>query len=327
VIFQRAKGRSGLEIAKILNLPKSTVYDIINRFEKEDRLESIPQPGRPRILTIQDERFISRTIAKTPKISAPKITSELMVRIKKKISPETVRRVIKKNGYNSRSIRRKPLITKVNQKKRFNFAEKHAYINENFWNDVIFSDESKFNIFGSDGKQKVWRKPNTEFQEKNLTPTVKHGGGSIMVWGCFSAQGVGCLAFIDTTMTADGYIKILKDNLHQSAEKMKISKSFKFYQDNDPKHKAYKTREWMLYNCPKVLETPPQSPDINPIEHLWDYLDRKVHESPISNKNELKQRLKEEWEKIPLEYLQKLVASMPDRLKAVLKAKGKHTKY
>ncbi len=70
------------------------------------------------------------------------------------------------------------------------------------------------------------------------------------------------------------YINILRENLHTSAEKMGIRRTFKFYQDNDPKHKAYKTHEWLLYNCPKVLETPPQSPDINPIENLWKLLEK-----------------------------------------------------
>ncbi|GBM12118.1 hypothetical protein AVEN_33618-1, partial [Araneus ventricosus] len=57
-----------------------------------------------------------------------------------------------------------------------------------FWESVIFVDESKFNIFGSDGQTTVWRKPNEDFNTKSLLPTVKHGGGGIMVWGCFAAS-------------------------------------------------------------------------------------------------------------------------------------------
>ncbi|GFV27729.1 transposable element Tc1 transposase [Trichonephila clavipes] len=62
---------------------------------------------------------------------------------------------------------------------------------DNFWKKVIFSDESKFNIFGSDGRRTVWRKPNTALDPKNLRPTVKHGGVSVMVWGCMASNGVG----------------------------------------------------------------------------------------------------------------------------------------
>lgn len=128
---------------------------------------------------------------------------------------------------------------------------------------------------------------------------MKQGGGNVIVWGCFSTNGVGTLVFIDGNMNGDMYVAILKENLRQSAEKLGILSSFKFYQDNDPKHKARKTREWLLYNCPKVLETPPQSPDLNPIENLWDYLDKKIRQSSISSKTQLKERLQEEWNKIP----------------------------
>ncbi|GFW29293.1 transposable element Tcb1 transposase [Trichonephila clavipes] len=54
---------------------------------------------------------------------------------------------------------------------------------DNFWKKVTFSDEGKFNIFGSDGRRTVWRKPNTALDPKNLHPTVKHGGVFVMVWG------------------------------------------------------------------------------------------------------------------------------------------------
>ncbi|GBM33965.1 hypothetical protein AVEN_53831-1 [Araneus ventricosus] len=69
-----------------------------------------------------------------------------------------------------------------------------------FWESVIFVDESKFNIFASDGRITVWRKPNEELNPKKLLSTVKHGGGGIMVWGCFAASGMGNLVFIENIM-------------------------------------------------------------------------------------------------------------------------------
>ena len=112
-----------------------------------------------------------------------------------------------------------------------------------------------------------------------------------------------------------------------SVEKLGIKDTIQFYQDNDPKHKAHAVRMWLLYNCPHVLETPPQSPDINVIEHLWEHLENQLKNYTISNKNDLIKVLKDEWAKIYPSVCRNLVESMPRRLVAVIKSKGLPYKY
>lgn len=83
----------------------------------------------------------------------------------------------------------------------------------------------------------LWRKPNEEFDHKNTKATVKHGGGSVMVWGFMSSVGVGNLHFIDGKMDKFGYLSVLKENVKQSTEQLGIANKFAcFYQDNDAKH-------------------------------------------------------------------------------------------
>ncbi|GFU49817.1 transposable element Tc1 transposase, partial [Trichonephila clavipes] len=125
---------------------------------------------------------------------------------------------------------------KVNRKKRIYFAKENEKQDRNFWNSVIFSDESKLNIHGSDGHQKVWRKANAALEPKDMRGTVKHGGGSIMVRDCMAATGVGNLVTIDEIMNQYSYLNILKNNLSQSASKLGLDGSFTFEQDNDYKH-------------------------------------------------------------------------------------------
>ncbi|GFY20875.1 transposable element Tcb1 transposase [Trichonephila clavipes] len=83
----------------------------------------------------------------------------------------------------------KPFISLQNQKERLEFAKTHKMKTDNFWKKVIFSDENKFNIFGSDGRRTVWRKPNTALDPKNVHLTVKHGGVSVMVWVIWLQMG------------------------------------------------------------------------------------------------------------------------------------------
>ncbi|GFU80978.1 transposable element Tc1 transposase [Trichonephila clavipes] len=149
-------------------------------------------------------------------------------------------------------MQRKPFVSKVNRKKIIDFATENEKHDLNFWN----SDESKFNIPESDGHQKVWRK--AALEPKNMRgTTVKHGGGSIMVWGCMAATGVGNLVIIDGIMNQYSSLNILKINLSQSASKLGFDGSFAFQQDNDPKHTARVVREWLLYNVRKQVKTLP----------------------------------------------------------------------
>lgn len=327
VIFHREKGKTIKDICAIVNMKKSTVYDIIKRCDNEDRIALMKSPGRPRKLTEHEERIILRKVKVNPKLSAPKLTTEVAREFGKVINPETVRRLLRENEYNGRVARRKPYISLCNKKKRLNFAEEYLLKPDTYWYDVLFADESKFNIFSSDGRVMVWRKKNQELHPSNLKATVKHGGQSVMVWGCMTAFGVGDLVFIDGKLNAEKYRDLLRTHLRQSADKLGILDSFKFYEDNDPKHRARSVQEWLLYNCPRVLHPPPQSPDLNPIENLWDELDRKVHTRPIHGLHDLRQRLAEEWYKLSPEYLHKIVQNMPNRLRWVVKQKGNPTKY
>ncbi|XP_066157547.1 uncharacterized protein [Euwallacea fornicatus] len=131
-------------------------------------------------------------------------------------------------------------------------------------------------FLATNGILRYREKKGIAFNNENLQPTVKYGRGSVLVWGFMSASGVGLLHFIDGIMNQMVYIHILKTHLLQSATKMGIKDNYIFSQDNDPKHTAIKTRLWILYNTPKYLKTPPQSPDINPIEQLWSYLEKKL---------------------------------------------------
>lgn len=320
-------GHSQRKIAQMVNINASTVQKIIERFIHENRVHDIGRKAANKIFNEHDERYTLRKIKANPKLSAPKLVLEVTAESGKQCCVETVRRVLRQHDFNGRVARNKPYINPKNRLCRLNFAKEYVSKGPEFWNSVIFADESKFNIFGSDGMSYVWRKPNTELRKENLKATVKHGGGSVMVWACMSAAGTGNLTFIETTMDKFSYLQILKDNLLVSAEDFGITSDFRFYQDNDPKHKSGIVQTWLIYNCPHLMAPPPQSPDLNVIENLWSILETNIRKHKISNKTDLKNALKMEWENISPSVTQKLVASMPNRLKSLTDNKGYHTKY
>jgi transposase len=322
------EGKSLRKIAKTIGKPHSTVQSIIEKYKIRFTVKNLPGRGRKKILTAEDHRYIVRQIKKNPKTSVPKLTENVSNTIQRPISTNTVRRVLRSEGYHGRIARKKPYISLKNKKKRLEFAKCYIDKPKSFWNEVIFSDESKKNIFGSDGRQIVWRQKNTELKPNNVQSTVKFGGGNVKFWGCFSASGVGNLVFIDGIMDQYVYLNILKKNLHDSAAKLGLLANYRFQQDNDPKHMARTVQTWMQKNVPNQLKTPPQSPDLNPIEHLWKILKDKVEQNhQVTNQNQLKAAILAEWANINAETTQKLVDSMENRLHAVIAAGGAHTKY
>ncbi|KAG2196837.1 hypothetical protein INT46_005464, partial [Mucor plumbeus] len=90
--------------------------------------------------------------------------------------------------------------------KKLGFKYKHVGWTDKLWEQVVWSDESRFRVFGHDGKPKVLRKQGERYESCHLLRTVKYGGGSLMVWSCFWAGGYGPLVFVDGNMNQDSYV-------------------------------------------------------------------------------------------------------------------------
>lgn len=327
IVKLNSEGKSLRDISKIVKRSHCTVYKIINKYKQTGSVQNKPRNGRPKKLSNREIKEIAKDVKKNPTSSAVKIAEKISQTNEKTVSASTVRRALHSCGLHGRVPRKKPNISEVNRKKRLEFAKLHQNKTIDFWNNILFTDESKFEIFGTMRKSKIWRTKNTELQSQNIIKTTKHGGGSVMVWGCMASAGVGDLVFIESTMDRYDYLNILKNHLPSSVSQLNLQMPWTFQQDRDPKHTARIVKEWLLYNVPKQLHSPPQSPDLNPIEHLWEELDRRIRKRNITNKDSLKTALLEEWRNIKEDTTRNLVFSMPRRLKAVIKAKGAVTKY
>ncbi len=97
----------------------------------------------------------------------------------------------------------------MHKKARKQFAEDKQTKDMDYWNHVLWSDETKINLFGSDGVKRVWRQPGEEYKDKCVLPTVKHGGGSVMVWGCMSAAGTCTVTYWSRDWAAGQYSNMI----------------------------------------------------------------------------------------------------------------------
>jgi hypothetical protein len=243
---------------------------------------------------------------------------------------QTVRCSLSTAGMRAVVKKKKPFLSSRHRKARMDFVLAHQHWTVEDWKKVVWSDETKINRLGSDGRKWVWKKAGESLSDRLVEGTLKFGGGSLMVWGCMLWDGVGDACKIDGRMDGDLYIKILEEDLQSSINYYgKSAEDVIFQQDNDPKHTCKKAQTWFQDNDFKVLSWPAQSPDLNPIEHLWDHLKRKLAGYEVAPKGmlELWERVEVEWNKIDAEVCQNLIQSMPRRVAAVLKAKGGSTKY
>lgn len=326
VILKHQKGEGYKKIGDALHISKSTVAKIIQKYKNNgNTLSIVKRPGRQRKLSLRCERNVLRKVKENPKLTTPQLVEAIESQTGVTVSTSTVRRILHRDGMHGCRPRKKPLLKKRHKMDRLTFAKQYSDKPDAFWDSVLWSDETKINLFGYDGPQKVWRKAGEEYQEKCLMPTVKHGGGGVLLWGCMTAKGVGEIHFINGIMDSQVYCDILKAKMLPTLRS--LGRQGLFQQDNDPKHSSRMTKAFLKKEKVKVMEWPSMSPDLNPIEHIWGVLKRKVSERKPKNITELKEVIQEEWKGISTETCQTLVYSMPRRICAVLNNKGGHTKY
>ena len=195
----------------------------------------------------------------------------------------------------------------------------------NYWKNVMYIDEKKFELIMTPRRKYVWRRINEAYDEGNTQAYTR--SQSVMIWGCFGANGVGDMVLIPTTMNAISYRDILRKNLRSSAKKIGLKRGWMLLQDNDPKHTSKIVKSELNKMRIKCINHPPQSPDMNPIENLWDHIDRKI---PIKDRSSTKTMLSaimREWNNIPRETCMKLAMSMCNRVNELYRLKGRAINY
>ena len=209
-------------------------------------------------------------------------------------------------------------------KHRMEWATEYVQKSDNF-QYVVWSDEKKWNLDGPDGCKYVWH----DLRKDPRTFYSRHSGGkSVMVWGAFSRTGKSQLAFLEGNQDSDKYVYTLSEYLLPFAHRQ-YGIDFIFQQDNARIHTSQITKDFLCEQNVRVMDWPPLSPDLNPIENLWGIISRKVYADgrQYTSISDLKKVIQSEWDAIPISTLENLVDSMPNRCIEVLCRNGAKTSY
>lgn len=320
-------GGSFAEVGRQFGVSSGTVRDIYNRFKKTGSPLPAARPGRQKKIAASQENHIRLAIRRNPMDTyTENHKSALTAGIN--ICLNTYVKYIRCMGFKQYKIIEVPKLTPIQQKKRLRWCLNKVLRTKEQWESVIWSDESMFRL----GRGvRVIRLTGEELQERHRVGTLKFGSGSLMMWGCFHAKGLGPLVLMRGIINQDKYVTMLANNAIPWIEQQcNIYNRDFIYQDGAPIHtggyaKWYKNKTMVI----GFDSWPPNSPDLNPIEHIWGYLKLRVNRRSIhiNNIDQFEAVVRDEWSKISRTHLEALVASIPERCRAVIKAKGGNTKY
>lgn len=336
VIALLQSGMRQCDVARQLNLSRFSIRRVYQRFQETGGYIRRRGSGRKRCTTGRDDRFIVSTSLRNRFSNAVDLQQQLRSARRTSVSVSTIRRRLREKKIAAYRPAKGPQLSAQHRRDRLQFARDHLDWSLDQWRNVLFSDETRVTLFCNDGRRRVYRRRGERFAQACFEESVAYGGGSCMFWGGISIDGKTELVCVSRSgggrgqgsLTASRYItEILEEHVVPYAGF--VGDGFMLMHDNARCHTAIIVRDYLQEVEIPVMQWPARSPDLNPIEHLWDEVKRRVRarEPAPTTLQELETACITEWENIPQESVVTLVRSMKDRMEAVIKARGGNTRF
>lgn len=323
VIGLRRAGWSIRQISTDTHLDASTVHRLWRRWLEQGNVARLRGAGAATVTSARVDRRIRRQAVAAPQATSTSILQHVQDTLDVPISTRTISRRLVASGLHSwRPLRRLPLTTQ-HRRQRLQWCRARAMWTTE-WHRVVFSDESRF-CFSSDSRRvRVWRRRGDRSNPAAIVerPTARQRG--IMVWGAIAYDSRSPLVRIQGTMTAQRYVD---DVLRPVALPYLQGVPNALYQQDNARPHTARISQRALQGV-QMLSWPPFSPDLSPIEHIWDVIGRHLQTLPLPrSEDELWQMVDREWRAIPQDAIRTLIDSVPRRVASCIAVHGGPTTY
>ncbi|GBM14312.1 Transposable element Tcb2 transposase [Araneus ventricosus] len=303
------------DASRRLNVSRSVVQRLWDQYECEDSVSRRHVSGRQRVTTPAEDRFLALSARRSRSTTVPQLVADHFVASGRRIPATTVERRLHNAGlYTRRPVMCVPLNGRQ-RRIRLCWAKEHVSWARQQWAYVLFTDECVFTLESDSGRLLIWREQRTRYHQSNTLERHSYRGGGITVWVGISLGGHTDLhAFHGGTLTGVRYRdEVLDPYVRPYAGA--IGNDFILMDDNALSHRAVVVEDFLEGHSLEQMEWPAQSPDLNPIEHLWDYLGGQVAALSPSPRSldELEQGLLRVWSSFPISVSDNLIGSMESR--------------
>jgi len=307
-----------VDVSRTFNCSRTTIHQLARRFRETDNVRDRPRSGRPRATSQRDDHVVVLRHLRNRFIPATLTARDFNV------VPQTIRNRLRAQDAPIRA--RRPntggILTIRHRQARLQWARRHRHWRRREWDTVLFTDESRFNLSFADGRQRVYRRRGERF----APVCVRFGGGGVMVWGGIMGEQNTRVVVIRGNMNDRRYIDEVLDA--EATPFMQMNAPLIFQQDNARQHVESITRDRLAAVDINVMQWPAMFPDMNPIEHIWDKLGRRVRRQlDLQNIYLLADALIMEWNNMPQRLIQRYVNSMRRHVDTLIRARGGHNRY
>lgn len=329
IIGMSNAGMNQKDIANSMNVSQSVVSRLLKKQRETGNVGDRPRSGRPKLTTPREDRLLLRISRRNRFASSESVRSMFRDSTGVRLSRSAVNKRLIRAGLYARRPAKRPRLLPRHKAERLNFAIIRRGWRIRTWRRILWTDESRFCLYHNDGRRRVRRLRGERYNADCVQETVAGGGGSVMVWGGFTYDHVLPLQVVQGTMNAVKYRDDILETVVTPFLRTAEGQNVILQDDNARPHRATIINDYKTAENITSLPWPSLSPDLNPIEHLWDELGRRVRarEPAVSTLAELRNALLEEWDQIPRVRRMRLVSSMIKRCEVVIKQDGGYTPY